>query len=547
MREHPRLRLARGCAMTVLALALAACGSDDDDNGTPATPATRVEGVVAIGAPLAGAHVTIVDAAGTRLTAVADTTGRFGVDATGLQAPLLLSAIEAGSNTNCRYNNTLRARCLAAYLPGITAQATNVANINPLTDRIASDVAVSLKYIGPQQMVDSGKAPTVDAATLSTAVERMRAGFSTALTDAGVANVASFNPVSTPMDANGKGVDAVLDVINHTRNYDNNTGESAYTVLTDISFRPIVGLVGSGPYEPLDYTRAVSELASIKNAKVRVLVVGDSTAATYELERLPRMGWGQVFQARFKADAGVHVLNGARAGRSSRDFYNGGWYQQMARFMKAGDYVIINHGHNDQNCDSSKAVRGPADVANLCSYPNDASGKRQYPAGKPEMSFQYSLENYVTLARAAGATPLIMTPTTRFWNADRKTAYQSGDTRPVVPNHFTQQNAANGFAFIGDYSQTVRDTATANSVPFIDLEATTLTFANAHPTDWTHYWLAIDQNDPRYPYYKTQTSGTLASPDTTHFQEAGANAVADMVAAGIKATPALAGLAATLQ
>jgi lysophospholipase L1-like esterase len=547
MRKHTLPRIARGYAMTVLALTLAACGSDDDENTSTPAPTTRIEGVVAIGAPLSGAAITVVDTSGKRATAVADANGRFGLDASGLQAPLLLSAIEAGNNTNCRYNNTPRARCMAAYLPSVTAHATNTANVNPLTDRIASDIAVSLKYIGPQQMVDSGKAPAVDATTLSTAVGRMRAGFTAALTDAGIANVASFDPVTTPMDANGKGVDAVLDVINHTRNYDNNTGESAHTVLTDISFRPIVGLVGSGPYEPLDYPRAVSELASIKSAKVRVLVVGDSTAATYELERLPRMGWGQVFQARFKADAGVHVLNGARAGRSSRDFYNGGWYQQMARFLKAGDYVIINHGHNDQNCDSSKAVRGPADVANLCSYPNDASGKRQYPAGKPEMSFQYSLENYITLARAAGATPLIMTPTTRFWNVDRKTAYQSGDTRAVVPNHFTQQNTVNGFAFIGDYAQTVRDTATANNVPFIDMEAATITFANAHPTDWTNYWLAIDPADPRYPYYATQTSGTLASPDTTHFQEAGANAVADMVAAGIKATPALSALAATLQ
>lgn len=540
----PLRRLLTLGAVGALSALLAACGGSGNDD--PVTP-TTLSGVAALGAPLAGARITVVDSQGQKKTATADAQGRYTLAADGLQAPLLLSVIEAGNNSNCRYNNTPRAHCLAAYLPSLRANATNVANLNPLTDRVASDLAVGLKFIGPQQMVESGKAPAVSGAALDTAMSLMRAGFKAALSEAGVANVDAFDPVSTPMETNGKGVDAVLDVINHTRNYDNNSGESAHTVLTDISFRPIVGLLGTGSYEPLDYTRAAKELAEIKAASVRVLVVGDSTAATYELERLPRMGWGQVFESKFKAGSGVKVLNGARAGRSSRDFYNGGWYGQMARFMKAGDYVIINHGHNDQNCDASKAVRGAADVANLCSYPNTAGGLRQFPTGKPGMSFQASLETYIQSARAAGATPFIMTPTTRYWNVDRKTAYQSGDTRPVVPNHFTSQNAANGFAFIGDYSQTVKDTALANAIPLIDLEAKSIVFANAHSADWKSYWLAIDPTDARYPYYKTQSSGTLASPDTTHFQEAGAHAMADLVVQGIKETPALAALATWLK
>lgn len=524
---------------------LAACGGSGNDD--PQAPTTTIAGVVAVGAPLAGASVTVVDAAGARKQALADQNGRYALDVAGMQAPLLVSAIEAGGNTNCRYNGSLRARCLAAYVSRLQTNAANVANVNPLTDRIASDIAVGLKFIGPQQMVDGGKAPVVDESVVKAATELMRAGFKAALTDAGVIGVDSFDPVTTPMSADGKGVDAVLDVINHTRNYDNNTSESAYTVLTDISFRPIVGLLGTGPYEPLDFKRASQELAAIKSAKLRVLVVGDSTAATYELERMPRKGWGQVFESKFKDNSGVKVLNGARAGRSSRDFYNGGWYQQMARFMKAGDYVIINHGHNDQNCDSTKALRGPADVAGLCSYPNDAAGNKQFPPGKPEMSFQNSLENYVKLARAAGAVPVIATPTTRYWNVERKTAYQSGDTRPVVPNHFTTQNATNGFAFVGDYSKTVKDTAAANGVPLIDLEAKTIVFANAHSADWKNYWLAIDPADARYPYYKTQTAGILSNPDTTHFQAAGAEAVADLVAQGVKETPALQALATLLK
>ena len=514
-----------------LSIGLAACGTLGEGD-------TSLRGVVAIGGPLAGASVTVVDAAGQRRSTRADEQGAYRADVSGMTAPLMVSAIEAGPNTNCRYNASLRARCMAAVLVALH-EGENIANVNPLTDRIASDVAVSLKFIGPQQLVDSGKSTGVTPELVDAATRTMRAGFIEALRAAEVSEPEGFDPVTRPMRADHSGVDAVLDVINHNRNYDNPTSESAYTVLTDISFRPIVGLVGSGPYEPLDFKRAQRELDEIRNAKIRILVVGDSTAATYEVERMPRKGWGQVFEAQFKSDSGVKVLNAARAGRSSKDFYMGGWYQQMARFMKAGDYVLINHGHNDQNCDYTKKDRGPADVSGLCSYPDDAAGKPQFPEELPDMSFHKSLQRYVILARQAGAIPVMLTPTTRVWNAQRKEGF------PVVPNHFTTQNATNGFAFIGDYSQTVKNVAREEGVPLIDLEAKTIAFANAHQADWKNYWLAI-ADFKRYPYYATQSSGTFDKPDTTHFQQAGAHAVAGLVADGIREQPSLAGLAALL-
>ncbi|MFT3736886.1 MAG: GDSL-type esterase/lipase family protein [Rhodocyclaceae bacterium] len=500
----------------------------------------QLRGVVAVGGPLVNAEVSVVDAAGRRRVTRSNAQGEYRLDAAGLTPPLLISAIEAGSNRNCRYNATLRARCLASARLTLGA-GDNVANINPLSDRIVSDVAVELKYVGPQQLVDAGKTTGLTAEALAAARSRMLAGFRSSLQAAGVKDVEAFDPVTTPMKADHTGFDAVLDVVNHNRNYDNPSSESSHTVLTDISFRPIVGLQGNGPYEPLDFTRAQRELNEIRSAKIRVLVVGDSTAATYELERMPRMGWGQVFEAQFKPGSGIKVLNAARAGRSSKDFYMGGWHQQMARFMKAGDYVLINHGHNDQNCEGKKPQRGPADVAGLCSYPNDASGKKQFPEGQPDMSFQNSLERYVIEARAAGAIPVMITPTTRVWNKDRKEGF------PVVPNHVTNANlGAGGFAFVGDYSQTVKDTARTNKLPLIDLEAKTIAFVNAHEKDWKDYWLAI-ADTVKYPYYATQSSGTFAKPDTTHFQQKGAEAVAAMVAEGIRETAELKALAAQLK
>ncbi|PLK48565.1 GDSL-type esterase/lipase family protein [Uliginosibacterium sp. TH139] len=512
-------------SISAACVGLAGCATSGLDNRP------ELAGVVAVGGPLAHARVSIVDAKGLRRNVQADSRGRYELDPSGLTAPLLISAIEAGNNSNCRYNATLRARCLASVLTELSP-GRNIANINPLTDRIVSDVAVGLNYYGPQQLVDAGKAADITPAAVAAAKKTSLEGFAAALKAAGVSEVERFDAVTTPMQANGKGLDAVLEVVNHNRNYHNPSSESAYTVLTDISFRPIVGLNGSGPYEALDFKRAQQELAAIKAAKVRVLVVGDSTAATYELERMPRMGWGQVFEANFRPEASVKVLNAARAGRSSKDFYMGGWYQQMARFMQPGDLVLINHGHNDQNCDGSKKERGAADVAGLCSYPNDAQGRPQFPSGKPEMSFQNSLLRYVDMARAAGATPVFLTPTTRVWNKDRKPGF------PVVPQHLTTQNSAQGFAFVGDYSQTVKDAARASGVPLIDLEAKTISFANAHQQDWQNYWLAIG-DFKAWPWYATQSAGTAKNPDTTHFQQGGAEAVAALVAQGLKETPAL--------
>jgi len=135
---------------------------------------------------------------------------------------------------------------------------------------------------------------------------------------------------------------------------------------------------------------------------------------------------------------------------------------------------------------------------------------------------------------------VMLTPTTRVWNKDRKPGF------PVVPQHFTSQNASQGFAFVGDYSRTVKDTAVSQQLPLIDLEAKTIAFANAHEKDWRDYWLAI-ADFKQYPYYATQSSGTFDKPDTTHFQHKGADAVAAMVAEGIKETPALKAYAALLK
>ena len=490
------------------------------------TPAITLSGVAATGGPLRGAQVVVRDSRGNTVTAQADAQGRYRVDVSPLKAPLAISATEAGADPqHCTQSQVQRPVCMVAVLEELRA-GNNTANVNPLTDWMASEVALQLGLLGPHQLAQTVP-PTIPPALTTQALAHLRSGFGEALAKAGIAEPGGFHPVTSPMQADGTGLDFVLALINHNRGYDNNSGQASATVITDVLWNPIAKPFGPKANEALQWERSQATLTAIARAPLRIFIVGDSTAATYERQRMPRMGWGQVFEAEFKADSGVQVINGARAGRSSRDFYNGGWYRQMTRLMRPGDYVLIAHGHNDQNCNAHKPLRGSADVANLCTYPNDSQGQPQFPAGQTQMSFQNSLAVYVKVARARGANPVLLTPTVRFLNADRKAAYAGEDQRPVVSTHFTRQDASRGYAYVGDYVQTIRDTATAHRVPLVDLEARSIAFANAHPTDWTDYW--------------------LEASDTTHFQERGARVMSALVAQGLRETPALDGLSQWLK
>ncbi|WP_038914429.1 pectin acetylesterase PaeY [Dickeya zeae] len=483
------------------------------------------------------ATLLIKDQRGTERSLKTDIQGRFYADVSSMVTPLRLSAIEAGGQ-NCLLSNQLRAVCLGALVPQLRDGHENRTNINPLTDRILSEVAVSAGYIGPQQLIDAADIPSLSTTAWEAAYSEFHAGFDDALKQSGIADPSQFDPL-TYSDTMTPAFTQILQVINHMRGYNNNNGQASHTVLTDIKFRPIAGLNASGNYEPLDLTSANQQRKALEQARTRIFIVSDSTAATYEKARFPRMGWGQVFEQQFRPGGSVTVVNGARAGRSSRDFYYEGWFRQMEPFMRPGDYLFIGMGHNDQNCDSQKAVRGAADVANLCTYPNSADGKPQYPQGKPDMSFQISLERYIRYAQAHRMIPVLLTPTARVKNADGKNG------TPAVHSHLTKQNKAGGYAFVGDYTQTIRDTASKNKVALLDVETATLALANqGDGQQWQQYWLAVDPE--RYPYYRDQP-GSLTQPDTTHFQQKGAQAVAAIVADQIKATPSLRELAGKLQ
>ena len=514
-----------------LLLVLAGCQSISN--------APQLTGLVFEQKPLINAQIHLIDANGKQRQTTTDSFGNYQLPLQGLKAPLLLSVVAEGTVGDCIKNSTLRPICMAAVIEKITQDGHQVGNINPLTDRVASDLAVTQGFIGPQQWVNSKKISVINAAQLQAAQSELRKGFGQALQLSGVKDIEHFDPATYPINPNDK-ITNLLSLIHHNRNYDNNTGETGHTILTDIIFRPIVGLMPNGAYEPFDLQQVQQEFQQIKTATKRIFIVGDSTSAVYEKLRFPRMGWGQALAAQFAADSGVAVIVGSRAGRSSRDFYNGRWFAQMEPLIQTGDYVFINHGHNDQNCDASKPVRGAADVNNLCTYPNNTDGQPQFPNDAENLSFQYSLERYVKIARERGAIPVLFTPTTRIKNAQAK------QTTPVVHNHFTTQNTSSGYLFTGDYTQTIKDTANANALPLIDLETASIAFANKlGDPGWRNYWLVVDP--AINSFYANGVAGSTQAPDGTHFQKKGAEAIAELVAKEIKTNTELKELSQYLQ
>ncbi len=476
-----------GCATTSQAPVAAPASASSAVSGVPLSGVT-LSGIVADAS--GKASITVIDAQGKRKTQDSDAAGRYSLSADGLVAPLLLVADAGG-------------RQYVALLASPAGAAT--ANINALTDYVASAVATAAKLDGPISLIEAGKAPAVSAADIKTRNALLQPLIGNALKEAGVTE-SDFDPVSSK----AAGVASVLNVVRHNRGYQSNKGVLGETSLYDYNYHEITEL------SPLRLAAVQAEQKAIQApGTTRIFIAGDSTASNYDVEVKPRMGWGQIFDRQLK-DPSVKVVNVAQSGRSSRSFITEGWFGMIEKEIRKGDYLLVQFGHNDEKCGYEPPRPAPArdviDIANLCTYPGAAAG---VPA---EMSFQKTLEKYIAIAKKVGATPVLITPVTRRSFKEGKIAETTHTWgRGKVP---------------GDYSQTIRDTAKANNIAFVDLDAKSMAFFNSiGEADSLNYYLAVDP--AVYPYYAKNT-GSKTKPDNTHFQENGAEAVGKLVAAGLK-------------
>lgn len=217
---------------------------------------------------------------------------------------------------------------------------------------------------------------------------------------------------------------------------------------------------------------------------VTIFLAGDSTMSDKRISAYPETGWGMPFKYFF--DNTVTVVNKAQNGRSTRTFITDGLWQSISDNLHAGDYVLIQFGHNDE-----------------------VPTKRSYTT---EDEFKKNLIFFITQTRAKGANPVLITPVAR----------RSFDSTGKVKDTHVR------------YAEIVRQTAVENNVPLIDLSKESMALLQKFGPENSKllYNHLVPGEHPNYPQGKT---------DDTHFNELGARLMAELVLKDIEQNiPALA-------
>ncbi|KRA75994.1 hypothetical protein ASD78_08590 [Lysobacter sp. Root667] len=212
---------------------------------------------------------------------------------------------------------------------------------------------------------------------------------------------------------------------------------------------------------------------------VAIHLAGDSTMAEKLAEKRPETGWGEHLAARFRPGT-VRVVNHAKNGRSTRSFIEESRWQALLDGLHAGDWVLIQFGHNDQS------VEKPDRYTPLADYERNLAG-------------------FVADVRARGATPILLTPISRR---------RFDEEGRVQDSH-------------GEYPGRVRALAAREHVALIDLERRSQALLQEAGVDGSRrLFLQLAPGEhPNYPNGVT---------DNTHFSPAGARRIAIEFASALR-------------
>lgn len=215
---------------------------------------------------------------------------------------------------------------------------------------------------------------------------------------------------------------------------------------------------------------------SYPDERPKVYLVGDSTVRNWNNTTPRRFGWGQKLANCLTSE--VVVVNEAVAGRSSKSFIAEDRLLPIELRINAGDYLLIQFGHNDQKTDE----RGT----------------------EPYTTYLEYLKQYIAVARKAGATPVLLTS--------------------VVRRHFENGKLLDTH---GVYLTALKKLARELEVAVIDLEAKS-----------RQLFEALGEKESRKLLFHLEPGASPDYPegieDNTHFNEYGAKMIADLVAEGIK-------------
>lgn len=146
-----------------------------------------------------------------------------------------------------------------------------------------------------------------------------------------------------------------------------------------------------------------------------LLLIGDSTVRNgrddgQRLGPVGQWGWGHVL-ARYLDARRLNTVNRAIGGLSSRTYRTGGHWARTRAFIKGGDVVLIQFGHNDSGLinDTQRArgtLRGTGPEQETID--NLLTGQRE-----TVLTYGTYLRGYIEEIRAMGAKPVLCTPIPR--------------------------------------------------------------------------------------------------------------------------------------
>ena len=222
--------------------------------------------------------------------------------------------------------------------------------------------------------------------------------------------------------------------------------------------------------------------------KVKIFIAGDSTAQSYRDNMAPQAGWGQMIHMFF--DDSVTIENRAMAGRSLKSFFNEGRWTSILNDAKAGDYVIIQFGHNEGAWNKPERYISHED-------------------------FTVMLENeYIQPALDKGLNVIIATQTqSRWFNEETGTIWEPGNEV--------------------SYASLLRDAAAKYNLTLLDINKSSRALANSYGMEGSTA-LYLHSKPGEYPKYPDGVA------DNTHFSYHGAFKIAELVAEELHKIPDMA-------
>ncbi len=159
-----------------------------------------------------------------------------------------------------------------------------------------------------------------------------------------------------------------------------------------------------------------------------VFLLGDSTVTDQRAE--PAASWGQMLPAFFRPD--IAVANHAESGETMKSFMTELRFAKVLESAKAGDWALIQFGHNDQK----------------------AQWPQTYAAA--ETTYRDYLRAWIAEFRRRGVTPILVTsPERRMWTGDR-----------ILPT-------------LAEYAAAMKVVGAEQQVAVIDLNAASIRFYEA--------------------------------------------------------------------